>query len=170
MNKKDRHVIVVSVDAMVFEDVETLSHLYALESVWEQTARVDRVRSIYPTITYPCHSTMMTGVYPDRHGIVNNEQPLLGVTGGPWQHMREMVHAKNIFDYAKEQGFTTAAVFWPVTGKDKSIDYLVDEYWPQNGESTEQCFRDSGSSEEVIEKINIPQSLSDWAKKLYHKK
>lgn len=66
MNKKDRHVIVVSVDAMVFEDVETLSHLYALESVWDQTARVDRVRSIYPTITYPCHSTMMTGVYPDR--------------------------------------------------------------------------------------------------------
>lgn len=158
MNKKDRHVIVVSVDAMVFEDVETLSHLYALESVWDQTARVDRVRSIYPTITYPCHSTMMTGVYPDRHGIVNNEQPLLGVTGGPWQHMREMVHAKNIFDYAKEQGFTTAAVFWPVTGKDKSIDYLVDEYWPQNGESTEQCFRDSGSSEEVIEKIVKPNA------------
>ena len=75
MNKKDRHVIVVSVDAMVFEDVETLSHLYALESVWDQTARVDRVRSIYPTITYPCHSTMMTGVYPETHGIVNNELP-----------------------------------------------------------------------------------------------
>ena len=47
----DRHVIVVSVDAMVYEDLEILSKLYAIAPIWERTARVDRVRSIYPTIT-----------------------------------------------------------------------------------------------------------------------
>ena len=153
---KDRHVVVISADAMVFEDVETLSQLHALESVWDRTARVDRVRSVYPTITYPCHTTMMTGVYPDRHGIVQNEQQLMCVRSGPWIHMRESVGEKTIFDRAKENGLSTAAVFWPVTGNDPSIDYLIDEYWPQRGESSEQCFRDSGSSEEVIEKIIRP--------------
>ena len=153
---KDRHVIVVSVDAMVFEDLEILSKLHAFEPVWEQTARVDRVRSIYPTITYPCHSTMMTGVYPETHGVVNNEKPEVCVRSSLWQHMRESVKAKTIFDYAKENGLTTAAVFWPVTGNDKNIDYLIDEYWPQHGESSEQCFRDSGSSEEVMQKIVLP--------------
>lgn len=153
---KDRHVVVISADAMVFEDVETLSRLYALESVWGRTARVDRVRSVYPTITYPCHTTMMTGVYPDRHGIVQNEQQLMCVRSGPWIHMRESVREKTVFDLAKENGLTTAAVFWPVTGNDPSIDYLIDEYWPQHGESSEDCFRDSGSSEEVIEKIIRP--------------
>lgn len=153
---RERHVVVVSVDAMVFEDVEVLSKLYAFEGIWARTARVDRVQSVYPTITYPCHSTMMTGVYPDRHGIVNNEQPAVCVKSSPWQHMRKSVSAKSIFDWAKEQGLTTAAVFWPVTGNDPNIDYLVDEYWPQHGESSEQCFRDSGSSEEVLEKIVRP--------------
>ena len=153
---KDRHVIVVSVDAMVFEDLEILSKLHAFEPVWEQTARVDRVRSIYPTITYPCHSTMMTGVYPETHGVVNNEKPEVCVRSSLWQHMRESVKAKTIFDYAKENGLTTAAVFWPVTGNDPNIDYLIDEYWPQHGESSEQCFRDSGSSEEVMQKIVLP--------------
>ena len=153
---KDRHVVVVSVDAMVYEDLETLSKLHAIESIWDKTARVDRVRSIYPTITYPCHSTMMTGVYPETHGIVNNELPEVCVRSSLWQHERSMVHARSLFDWAKEAGLTTAAVFWPVTGNDKNIDYLIDEYWPQHGESSEQCFRDSGSSEEVIQKIVLP--------------
>ena len=153
---KDRHVVVVSVDAMVYEDLETLSKLYTFEEIWDQTARVDRVRSVYPTITYPCHSTMMTGVYPETHGIVNNEKPIVCERSSQWQHMRDMVHAKSIFDYAKEAGLTTGAVFWPVTGNDKNIDYLVDEYWPQHGESSEQCFRDSGSSEEVMQKVVLP--------------
>ncbi len=156
MDEPNRHVVVVSVDAMVYEDLETLSQLYALSDIWSSTARVDRVRSVYPTITYPCHATMMTGVYPDRHGVVNNDMAILGATATPWQHMRESVRVKTIFDYAKENGLTTAAVYWPVTGNDKNIDYLIDEYWPQHGESTIQCFRDSGSSEEVIEKIIKP--------------
>lgn len=155
---KDRHVVVVSVDAMVFEDLELLSKLYTFESVWDRTARVDRVQSVYPTITYPCHSTMMTGVYPDKHGIVNNERPEVCVTSSLWQHERDLVKAKSVFDWAKEAGLTTAAVFWPVTGNDKSIDYLVNEYWPQHGESTEQCFRDAGSSEEVLEKVVMPNA------------
>ena len=153
---KDRHVVVVSVDAMVFEDLEILSKLYTFEQVWDRTARVDRVRSVYPSITYPCHCTMMTGVYPETHGIVNNELAQLGVESSPWHHMRSDVRASTIFDLAKEQGLSTAAVFWPVTGNDKSIDYLVNEYWPQHGESSEQCFRDSGSSQEVMEKVVLP--------------
>ena len=34
MNMKDRHVVVVSVDAMVYEDLEILSKLYTLEPIW----------------------------------------------------------------------------------------------------------------------------------------
>ena len=151
-----RHVVVISVDALVYEDLETLSKLYALAPRWDKMARVDRVRSIYPTITYPCHSTMMTGVYPDRHHIVNNEAPILGVEHCLWQHFRSSVKAPSIFDAAKKAGLTTAAVFWPVTGKDPAIDYLVDEYWPQHGEDSVTAFRDSGSSEEVIKKIVKP--------------
>ena len=56
--KKDRYVVVLSADAMVFEDVEQFSKMYPLCKIWDQTARVDRVRSIYPPspilATPPC--------------------------------------------------------------------------------------------------------------------
>lgn len=152
-----RHVVVVSVDAMVYEDLETLSKLSAFRDRWPQMARVNRVKSIYPSITYPCHTTMQTGLYPNKHGIINNERPVMGEKSSLWQHERSLIHGKTLFDWAKEKGLSTAAVFWPVTGHDASIDYLVNEYWPQTSdESTRDCFIHSGSSPEVMEKVVDP--------------
>ncbi len=152
-----RHLIVISQDAMVCEDIEKLKTLPNFGKIWEKASWIKRVRSIYPTVTYPCHATMMTGVYPDKHGIINNEQLIMGQAHSKWTHFREAVKAKTVFDYAKEHGLTTASVFWPVTGNDQSIDYLIDEYWPQSpGESDAECFVNSGSSEEVMEKIVRP--------------
>jgi len=154
--EKQRRLIAISQDAMVYEDVATLKELPAFGRICKKAAFIDRVKSIYPTVTYPCHTTMQTGVYPDRHGIINNEQLIMGEKSSKWIHFRRDIQTETIFDWAKRAGLSTAAVFWPVTGGDASIDYLVDEYWPQNGESTVQCFRDSGSSEEVIEKVIKP--------------
>lgn len=157
MDQKNRHVIVLSVDAMVYEDLELLSRLSAFQGIWGKTARVNRVKSIYPSVTYPCHTTMQTGLFPDKHGIINNEQPIMCEKNSLWQHERSLIKGKTIFDWAKEAGLTTAAVFWPVTGNDPSIDYLINEYWPQTKEETTlECFRNSGSSPEVIEKIVKP--------------
>ena len=153
----ERHVIMVSVDAMVYEDLEILSRLSAFRDLWPRMARVNRVRSVYPTITYPCHSTMQTGLYPDRHGILNNEAPVMCDRSSLWQHMRSLVQGRTIFDCAHARGLRTASVFWPVSGNDPSIDYLVAEYWPQTPEeSTRDCFIHSGSSPEVMEKVVDP--------------
>lgn len=152
-----KYTIVISQDAMVYEDVEYLKTLPNFSKVWDRCARVDRVRSIYPTLTYPCHTSMMTGVYPDRHGIINNEQTRLFELKSPWVHFRESVKVPTIFDCAKAAGLTTASVFWPVMGNDPSIDYLINEYWPQSPEETiEECFRNSGTSEEVMQKAVLP--------------
>ncbi len=152
-----KHLVVISNDAMVYEDVEVLKKLPNFKKYWDKVACVDRVRSIYPSVTYPCHCTMMTGVYPDKHQVINNEQLIMGERGSKWTHFRESVKAKTIFDWAKEAGLTTAAVFWPVTGNDKNIDYLVNEYWPQTpDEGSAECFANSGSSPEVMEKIVYP--------------
>ena len=146
-----RRLIVISEDALVYEDTQTLKDLPTFGSVWSRAAFIDRMRSVYPTITYPCHTTMLTGLYPDRHGIVNNEQAILGEISSPWIHFRRDIQGETLFDWAKRAGLTTAAVFWPVSGCDPAIDWLVDEYWPQtDGETTLDCFRASGSSEEVI--------------------
>lgn len=153
----EKHLIVISEDAMVFEDIETLKAQPNFSGVWDRTSVVRNVRTIYPSLTYPVHTTLRTGVYPDRHGIINNEKTNLMELSSPWEWFQDAVRCPDLFDAAKAAGLMTAAVFWPVTGRHKSIDYLVDEYWPQReDESTEVCFAFSGSSPEVIEKVIRP--------------
>lgn len=146
-----RHVIVISEDALVYEDTKVLKQLPVFKSIWKQAARVKRVRSIYPSVTYPCHTTMMTGCYPDKHGIINNELSNVTELASDWNWFYDKVKVPSLFDLAKKNGLVTGAVFWPVTGNCPSVDYLINEYWPQKeGETTEECFALSGSSPEVI--------------------
>ncbi len=156
---KERYLIVISEDAMVYEDLATLKTLPSFSSIWDRTAVVKHIRTIYPSLTYPVHTTLRTGVYPDRHGIVNNEKTNLGELSSPWEWFQDSVRAPDLFDLAEANGLRTAAVFWPVTGKHPHIRYLVDEYWPQSPQqSTMECFEESGSSPEVMEKIIAPNA------------
>ena len=152
-----KHVIVISEDALVYEDTLTLRELPVFGSLWKDASRVKHMRSIYPSLTYPCHTSMMTGCYPDRHGIINNELTNLFEKSSPWHWFYDAVKVPSIFEAAKAKGLTTAAVFWPVTGNCKSVDYLIDEYWPQSPqESMRDCFLNSGSTPEVVEKCVDP--------------
>ena len=45
---KAKHLIVISEDAMVYEDLQTLRQLPSFGSIWDKCAFVDRVRSVYP--------------------------------------------------------------------------------------------------------------------------
>ncbi len=146
-----KYAVVISEDALVWEDFATLRELPFFGSVWEKAAKVRRMRSIYPTITYPCHTTMRTGCYPDRHGVINNEKSILGEVSSPWEHFNDIVKVPDIFDRAKEHGLTTASVFWPVTGNHPHIDWLVDEYWPQRpGQDEAECYAEAGANEETM--------------------
>lgn len=154
---KNKHIIVISEDALVYEDLEELRRLPNFSKIMEKAAFVDRMRSVYPTITYPNHASMRTGVRCGRHGIVNNETPILTQARTPWFWMNDALKVPDIFDAAKAAGYTTAAVFWPTTGRHPHIDWLVDEYWPMNeNQTTLECFAESGSSPEVIDKVIRP--------------
>lgn len=65
-------VIVFSCDAMVWEDVEYLLTKPRFKELFESGSAVKRMRTIYPSVTYPCHTSMSTGAYPNKHGVTNN--------------------------------------------------------------------------------------------------
>jgi predicted AlkP superfamily pyrophosphatase or phosphodiesterase len=83
--------------------------------------RAAALRPVYPSITYPNHYTLVTGLYPDHHGMVSNSMhdPVLGDfavanraanTDGRWWDQ-----AEPIWVTAEKQGLRTASVFWPGT-------------------------------------------------------
>lgn len=150
MKKK---LIVISADAMVTEDVAYFKTLPNYKKYLAGGCEIQKVTSIYPTITYPCHTTMATGVWPEKHGVTGNLQFHPGQAPLPWKwEYSNNLWKEDIFTVAKEAGYTTAAVFWPVTGNHPAIDHLITEYWTQGEEDTpREAWKRMGSSEEMLE-------------------
>ncbi len=92
-----------------------------------------QVIAVYPTVTYPNHTTVVTGAYPSRHGIFGNnvfEPPDEAQTrAGHW--FARDIRAQTLWDGAKEKGLRVGLVSWPVaTG---AGDYNVPEIWQPGG-------------------------------------
>ena len=59
----DQKLVVISFDAMVREDItNTLKDFPHFKWMLENGAQVNTLRSVYPTITYPVHASILTGV------------------------------------------------------------------------------------------------------------
>lgn len=145
-------IIVISSDAMVGEDLDYFETLPNYHKYLSGGAKITNVSSIYPSVTFPAHASMMTGMYPDRHGIFSNMQLIPGSDPTPWQWNYDFMECTDIFRAAKAKGLTTAAILWPVTACNPAIDYHIADYWAQDEkDTTEEAFRRTGSTEEVLE-------------------
>ena len=115
---QDRHVIVISIDgfpAYALEDpklpIPTLRQLAAAGAV----AR--GMHTINPTVTWPNHTAMVTGVNGSIHQVLFNGKlvrttPTAAPHIEPWLDKAEMVHAPTVYDLAYRAGLSTAQVDW----------------------------------------------------------
>jgi predicted AlkP superfamily pyrophosphatase or phosphodiesterase len=133
------HVILISVDGMppdYYTAPEKLGlRVPTLTMMKQGGAYADGVEGVYPTVTYPQHTTMVTGLRPADHGIVQNrifEAPTETQTRY-WYWYAKALKAETLWTAAKKAGRTTAAVCWPVT-VGAEIDYNAPEIF-QPGEN-----------------------------------
>jgi predicted AlkP superfamily pyrophosphatase or phosphodiesterase len=94
----------------------------------------DGVTGVFPTVTYPSHTTLVTGVWPAEHGILNNtrfdpERTLAGA----WYWYADQIKTPTLWSATRDAGLHTASVSWPVTVDATSIDTLIPEYWRTSG-------------------------------------
>lgn len=91
-------------------------------------------RTVLPSVTWPAHTTVITGTLPRRHGVVGNhwlDRTTRKVVHA-WQPSKEdSIDSPTIFDVAKEAGRTTAAVSWPQTNGAKSLDFEIPEVYSE---------------------------------------
>ena len=146
-------IFVLSMDAMVGEDLEYLRTKPNFSRLFENCAQVKKMRSIYPSITYPAHISMITGCRPGKHGVYTNDELTDYDSYVRWHLYSSMVQVEDIFAAAKRAGCTTAAIYWPVTGCNPNVDYLLNEcnfYDAKTQEDVEEGFRAMGTSEEML--------------------
>lgn len=127
MNRRiPKHTIIISFDAVGSRDWSTLQELPHFKKFIDNSAYCKEVSSVYPSLTYPAHTSIVTGNYPNRHGIINNKliQPKRETPDWFWK--RKYVKGTTFYDEARKSGMKVAALLWPVTAGAK-IHYNIPE-------------------------------------------
>lgn len=130
MTALTKNMIVISFDCLSALDFPLIHTLPNFKRVFQKGSFSKRVKTIYPSVTYPCHATIVTGNYPNRHGVVNNTRLQPGIASPDWNWFRRAIKGTTLYDEAYKANLTTAALLWPVTGKAKNIQYNLPEIFP----------------------------------------
>jgi predicted AlkP superfamily pyrophosphatase or phosphodiesterase len=153
-------VLMISVDGMKPEYVlEAQAHglnIPYLRGLMVEGAYAEGVVGVWPTVTYPSHTTLVTGVPPAEHGIYSN------LEFDPYQRFKDswfwyarQIRVPTLWQAAHAKGITTASIGWPVTVGASGIDFLIPEYWRITG-PTERL---DASDRELIAALSLPTGL-----------
>jgi predicted AlkP superfamily pyrophosphatase or phosphodiesterase len=91
---------------------------------------VASVQGVLPTLTYPSHTTLLTGVWPAKHGIANNLtfDPAQKNQQG-WYWYAQAIRVPTLWDAAHAAGLKTVNVHWPVSVGAPAIDLNLPQLW-----------------------------------------
>jgi arylsulfatase A-like enzyme len=122
-----RHVVLISLDGLRPEFYLDPSYpAPTLRALAAAGSQVRRAEPVFPSVTYPSHATIVTGVRPSRHGVLFNSILEADGTRGRWYEEASDLRAPPLWEWAHAAGLRTAAVSWPTTYNAK-IDLLLPE-------------------------------------------
>jgi predicted AlkP superfamily pyrophosphatase or phosphodiesterase len=128
-----RSVAMISIDGLRPDYVTDPSHhlhIPNLQQILETGVHAQSVRGVLPTVTYPSHTTLLTGVWPSKHGIWNNVAfDPLGVNLEGWYWYSQDIRVPTLWDAATQAKLTVGSVSWPVSVGARSVQYLIPEVW-----------------------------------------
>jgi len=127
-------LLVISLDGMrpdyVLKADEHGLKIPHLRRLLTDGAHASGVRGVLPTVTYPSHTTVLTGVWPNKHGIFSNivTDPMAKNLDG-WYWYAEDIKVPTLWEAAASAGMKVGSVSWPVSVGAKGVTYLIPEYW-----------------------------------------
>jgi len=128
----ERCVVLVSIDGLAgFYLDDPRAELPTLRRLAREGARADGMVCSFPTVTWPNHTTLVTGVTPAKHGVVGNNfvdrettKPVALIID-PVFDKDQIVKTPTIYDVAHAAGLKTAGVLWPATRNAKTLNWTV---------------------------------------------
>ena len=129
---KDTYVVLVSMDGFRW-DYQKQFNLQNLKQIAKEGVHAKSMQPSYPSKTFPNHYSIVTGLYPDHHGIINN----VFYDAQLNESFSLSSKAKNdsrfyggnpIWNVAEQQGVKTASFFWPGSDIDKRNPGIYKNY------------------------------------------
>ena len=142
---RDRCVILISVDGLAnFYYDDPRAEMPTLRRLAREGARASGMVCSFPTVTWPNHTTLVTGTPPAKHGVLANnyldrkDGSSVPLIPDPLFDKTEIVKSPTIYDVAHQAGLTTAAVIWPATRNAPTLNWTVPDMfeadaWPKYG-------------------------------------
>ncbi|MBH1991410.1 MAG: alkaline phosphatase family protein [Sphingomonadaceae bacterium] len=159
-------VLMVSIDGLRADDISAADQkdlqIPTLRTLAAGGLTAAGVKGVLPTITYPSHITMITGVHPSRHGIVSNATfDPQGRNMGGWMWYAQDIKVPTLWDSVKAKGGTVASIGWPSSVGASSIDFHIPEYWRARIAEDEKLLRvvsTPGMADEIAHDTGVPFS------------
>jgi predicted AlkP superfamily pyrophosphatase or phosphodiesterase len=150
-----RRLLVISIDGLdnrYLRDADKLGlKTPTLRKLVREGAVAQGVVGIVPTVTWPSHTTMITGVPAALHGILTNDQPNQPA-GQRWWYTK-FLKARTLWQEARAKGLKVATLYWPVTvGAD--VNFNIPEFWKErHGHSAPLADMEAHSTATLVDRI-----------------
>ena len=136
--QKSKYVVMISIDGLRPEFYKDHSWPAPnIQALAQNGVYADGVRGVFPTVTYPSHTTILTGALPARHGIYYNTPFEPDGQTGNWYWEESLIKVPTLWDACKQKGIKTANVHWPVS-VGAPIDYNIPEVWPAKKDGSDR--------------------------------
>ena len=131
---KAEPVLLISIDGLRPADVTNAEarglKIPALRRFLAEGAYASGVVGVLPTITYPSHTTLLTGASPAKHGVVGNTSfDPLQINQGGWFWYASDITLPTLWEAASAVGHTAGNVHWPVSVGAKGLDWNLPQIW-----------------------------------------
>ena len=129
-------IVVISIDGVCHEDVD-FKILPNLKALADQGVYTKRLRTVFPSVTWGIHTSVITGKIPGKHGIWGNEVYSHAKKTG-FAHFDtskvdiNAVQQPTIFEKAAAKGKILAAICWPLSQGSPHIKYNIPECYNQD--------------------------------------
>lgn len=126
-------VVLITIDGFPARALkDPLLPMPTLRQLEANGAHADAMRPINPTVTWPNHTALITGVDANLHHVVANGLITFPADGSapkiePWVPRDELVHARTLYDAAAEKGMTTGQVDWVAIYGAKNVRWQFGE-------------------------------------------
>ena len=144
------HVVLISIDGFrpeFYQDASWPAPM--IQQMAQEGVQVNAVRGVFPSVTYPSHTTMITGAVPRRHGIYYNTPFEPEGQTGRWYWHASAIRVPTLWDAVRKAGLKSASISWPAS-VGGPIDWNIPEFWSLEPE---------GSAMDAIRSVTRPPEL-----------
>ncbi|HEY2415009.1 MAG TPA: ectonucleotide pyrophosphatase/phosphodiesterase [Pirellulaceae bacterium] len=127
-----RHVVLVSVDGLAASYLDDpRADMPNLRKLAKEGAVAKGMITSFPSVTWPSHTSLITGVQPAKHGVIGNSVwsrklgRALTYIGDPELTKAEAIKVPTLYDVAHQAGLKCGSVIWPCSTAADSLNWII---------------------------------------------